>query len=91
MKENRLVATEKRVFVSRDQSNLIAQFAFFGQTQFQFHNSRNTKPTSKANSFPKVLIFLIESLMEKNDVVVTEKFEIENGVESKMLANLDQG
>ena len=56
MKEIRLVVTvrEKKVFVSRDESELIAQFGIFG-----YHTSNTTiqgsqKRTSKPNSPPKV-------------------------------------
>ena len=43
MKESRPVVTEKRVFVSRDESKLLPQFGSLGLSQIYFHNSTNTK------------------------------------------------
>ena len=80
MKEIRLVVTEKRLFVSGAQSKLMAQFENFGQSHFQFHDSRNTQNTilpQKYLSFDWELDGDIRPL----DI---DKFKIDCSDESKM-------
>ena len=52
-----MVVTEKRVFVSGDESNVMAQFKIFGLPDFHFHDARNTENKSRTNSPPKVFFF----------------------------------
>ena len=89
MKEIRLVVTEKRVFVTRDKPELIAQYRIFRLSQFQVHDSNRNKKQLLNLILRKTIYCSIQTLTEKNIPVVKEKFEIEYGDESLLLAHLD--
>jgi len=57
MKENRLVVTEERVFVSGDESKLKEQIEIFGFSDYQNSNFtiQGTQKNSESNPQPKVL------------------------------------
>ena len=56
MKEIRLVVTEKIVFVSGDESKLIAPFGIFGLSILISRFKEHKKATSQSASPPKVVI-----------------------------------
>ena len=85
MKEIRLVVTEKKVIVSPDASKLIVRLLISLLWQFYFEEK---KTTSKSNFPLNELLVRLRPLREKIPVV-TQKYEIENGDESKLLACLD--
>ena len=88
MKEFRLVVSEKIVFVSGDESKLIAQFGITGLSQFYFHDSRNPKIISESNS-PLKFWWRDWAFDGTFRPVVEENFENEYRDESKSLAQLE--
>ena len=73
------------MFVSRDESLLIAHFGVLISILIQGPQ----KTTSQSNSPAKKFKCSIETLTGKLGQVVTEKYKIEYGDESKMLAHVD--
>ena len=86
MKEIRLVISDKKEFMSRDESKLIGDFRISGLSKFQF---------KECETYILNLILLhedffsIDTLVEEIQAVVTENYEIDYRNESKSLAQLE--